>query len=52
MTIDANPSKFLDTEIMFEHGIIETSVVTESKLPNHWPSAVPKEYEQNVILED
>ena len=43
LTIEVNPSKFLDTEIMIKNGIIETSVaVKESKIPNHWSSAVPK----------
>ena len=41
--IIVNLRKFLDTEIMVKNGIIETSVVVkESKIPNHWSSAVPK----------
>ena len=45
LTIEVNPSKFLDTKIMIKNGIIETSVVVkESKIPNHWSSAVPKKY--------
>ena len=51
MTVEVNPRKFLDTEIMVKNGIIETSVVVkESKIPNHWSSAVPKKYEINAIL--
>ena len=43
MTVDVNPSKFLDTETMIKNGIIETSVVVkEFKILNHWSSAVPK----------
>ena len=43
LTIEVNPSKFLDTEIMIKNGIIKTSlVVKECKIPNHWSSAVPK----------
>ena len=43
LTIEVNPSKFLDTEILIKNGIIETSVVVkESKIPNHWSSVVPK----------
>ena len=43
LTIEVNPRKFLDTKIMVKNGIIETSaVVKESKIPNHWSSAVPK----------
>ena len=53
LTIEVNSSKFLDTEIMIKNGIIETSVeVKESKIPNHWPSAVPKKYKRNIILGD
>ena len=53
LTIEVNPSKFLDTEVMIKNGIIETSVVVkESKIPNHWSSAVPKKYKRNAILGD
>ena len=38
---------------MIKNGIVETSVVVkESKIPNHWSSAVPKKYKQNAILGD
>ena len=37
LTIEVNPSKFLDTEITIKNGIIETSVVVrESKVPDPW----------------
>ena len=53
MTVEVNPRKFLDTEIMVKNGIIETSVaVKESKIPNHWSSAVPKKCKINAILGD
>ena len=53
LTIDVNPGKFLNTEIMIKNGIIETSVrVKESKIPNHWSSAVPQKYKRNAILGD
>ena len=53
VTIEVNPSKFLDTEIMIKNSIIETSfAVQESKIPNHWSSAVLKNYKRNVILGD
>ena len=53
LTIEVNPSKFLDTEIMIKNGVIETSIaVKESKIPNHWLSAVPKKYKRNAILGD
>ena len=36
---------------MIKNSIIETSVaVKESKIPNHWSSAVPKKYKKNSIL--
>lgn len=45
LTTQVNPSKFLDTEIMIKNGIIETSVlVEESKIPNHWSSAVAQNH--------
>ena len=53
LTIEVNPIKFFDTEIMIKNGIIETYVaVKESKIPNHWSSAVPKKYKRNAILGD
>ena len=43
-----NPSKFLDIGILIKNGITETSVaINESKIPNHWSSAVPKQYNRN-----
>ena len=51
LTIEENPSKSLDMKI--KNGIIETSVVVkESKIPNHWSSAVPKRYKRNAIVGD
>ena len=40
---------------MIKNVIIETSVVVvvkESKIANHWSSAVPKKYKRNVVLRD
>ena len=38
---------------MIKNSIIETSfAVKESKIPNHWSSAVPKKYKRNAILGD
>ena len=43
LTIEVNPSKLLDTEIMVKNGIIETSVVAkESKIPNHSAKSIKK----------
>ena len=51
LTIEVNPCKFLDTEILIKNGIIEISVaVKESKIPNHWSSAVPNKYNRNATL--
>ena len=47
LTIEVNPSKFLDVEIMIKNGIIETFVVVkEYKIPNHCSSPVPKKYKK------
>ena len=51
LTIEVNPTKFVNTGIMIKNGIIEISVVVkEYKIPNHWSSAVHKKYKQNAIL--
>ena len=51
LTIKVNHSQFLDTEMVIKNGINEAStVVKESKIPNHWSSAVPKKYKRNAIL--
>ena len=53
LTIEVNPRKFLNTEIMVKNGIIETSVIVkESTIHNHWLSAVPKKYQRNAVLGD
>ena len=60
LTIEVNPIKFFDTEIMIKNGIIETYVavkeskivaVKESKIPNHWSSAVPKSIKEMQFFE-
>ena len=53
LTIEVNPSKFLDTNISRENN--ETKYSTyhkEMKLPFHWMCAVPKQYKNNVIIGD
>ena len=53
LSIEVNPRKFSNTEIMVKNGIIETSVIVKgSKIHNHWSSAVPKKYQRNAILGD
>ena len=52
LTIGANPSKFLDNEIMIKNGIIETSfAVKESKIPNYWSSQSPKSIKEMQFQE-
>ena len=52
LTIETNPSKFLDTGIIQEeNGTLLFKVHdNENKIPFHWSSAVPKRYKRNIIL--
>ena len=51
LTIEVNPSKFLNADIIIKNGIIKTSVVVkESKISNHWSLATPKKSKRNAIL--
>ena len=54
LTIEKNPSKFLDTKLLRqENGKYETLVYRKSsKLPSHWSSKIPKRYKRNNILGD
>ena len=53
LTIEINPNKFLDTEIIEKKGAIETKVYTKStKLPVPWSSSIPKRYKRNTINTD
>ena len=53
MTIEINPNKFLDTEIIESKGVIETKVYKKTtKLPGPWASNVPKRYKRNTINTD
>ena len=51
LTIEKNPTKFLDTEIIRKaDGSTSFKVVNkETKLPFHWSSKVPLQYKRNVI---
>ena len=50
-TIEINPTKFLDTEIIILNDEVVTSVHRkESKLPLPWESKVPKHYKRNALL--
>ena len=51
LTIEINPPKFLDTEIIISNNEVVTSVHRkESKLPVPWESKVPKHYKRNSLL--
>ena len=51
LTIEVNPPKFLDTEIIILNNEVVTSVHRkESKLPAPWESKVSKHYKRNTLL--
>ena len=53
LTIEVNPKKFLDTEIISNGNHFKTKVFhKDTKLATHWSSAVPKRYKRNSILGD
>ena len=53
LTVEVNPKRFLDTEIISNSNRFETKVFyKDRKLATHWSSAVPKPYKRNSILGD
>ena len=53
LTVEVNPSKFLDTKIHRDNNEIKCFAYhKETKLPFHWTSAVPKHYKKNGIIGD
>ena len=53
LTVEINPNKFLDTEIIENEGAIETKVYRKTtKLPVPWASNIPKRYKKNTINSD
>ena len=53
ITIEENPTKFLDTEIVRHNSAIITKVYTRSnKFPVHWGSKIPLRYKHNPITGD
>ena len=53
LTIEENPTKFLDTEIVRHNSAIITKVYTRSnKFPVHWSSKIPLRYKRNAITGD
>ena len=50
-TVEENPSNFLDTELHFTGNSFSTSVFQKpGKLPVHWSSQVPKNWNKEAIL--
>ena len=50
LTLEINPNKFLDTEIIRTDQGIKTQVYNKAKkLPVHWSSKVPYKYKRNAI---
>ena len=50
-TLEQNPKKFSDTQIIKENNRIETQVlVKKSTYPVHWSSKVPFRYKKNAIF--
>ena len=50
LTLEINPNKFLDTEIIRTNQGIKTQVYNKAKkLPVHWSSKVPYKYKRNAI---
>ena len=53
LTIELNPTKFLDTKLTLINGHYTTAVYRKStKLPIHWKSKCPKRYKRNAITGD
>ena len=53
LTIEENPTRFLDTEIVRHNSAIITKVYTRSnKFPVHWSSNIPLRYKCNAITGD
>ena len=50
LTLEVNPTKFLDAELVKENGEITTQVFSKStKLTVHWSSKIPVRYKRNAI---
>ena len=49
-TVEVNPTKFLDTEIVMKGANVETKLIhKETKLPTHWSTKTPKKFKRNAI---
>ena len=50
LTLEINPNKFLDTQIILTNQRTKTQVYNKAKkLPVHWSSKVPYKYKKNAI---
>ena len=50
LTLDINPKKLLDTELVWENGEITTQVFSKStELPVNWKSRIHVRYKRNVV---
>ena len=50
LSIDVNPSKFLDAKLTNINGAYKLNVYWKNrKLPSPWSSKTPKRYKQNII---
>ena len=50
LTLEVNPTKFLDTELVRENGEVTTQVFSKStKLLVHWSSKIPFRHKRNAI---
>ena len=53
LTLELNPTKFLDTEIIRSNDKITTQVYNKmKKLPVHWTSKIPARYKRNAIIRE
>ena len=49
-TVEVNPTKLLDTEIVMKGANVETKLIhKETKLPTHWSTKTPKKFKRNAI---
>ena len=52
-TLEENPRKLLDTEIIRKNNTISTQVFTKlTKFPVHWSSKIPTNYKRNAITSE
>ena len=53
LTLEKNPRKFLDTEIIRKCNTISTQVFTKlTMFPVHWSSKIPTNYKRNAITSE